>query len=124
MRIRRAVSAPIQRSGLHRSLGLGLLVLYGLGMIIGAGVYVVIGDVMAQAGPMAVCSFALAGMFAGLVALSYAELGARYPEAAGAAAYVREAFRSDRGSQVTGAAVAAGVLISTATIARGTAGYA
>jgi amino acid transporter len=103
---------------------LGLLVLYGLGMIIGAGVYVVIGDVMAQAGPMAVCSFALAGMFAGLVALSYAELGARYPEAAGAAAYVREAFKSDRGSQVTGAAVAAGVLISTATIARGTAGYA
>src|SRR5215475_1684953 len=73
---------------------------------------------------MAVCSFALAGMFAGLVALSYAELGARYPEAAGAATYVREAFRSDRGSQVTGAAVAAGVLISTATIARGTAGYA
>src|SRR5262245_26363632 len=124
MRIRRTVSAPIQRSGLHRSLGLCLLVLYGLGMIIGAGVYVVIGDVMAQAGPMAVCSFALAGMFAGLVALSYAELGARYPEAAGAAAYVREAFKSDRGSQVTGATVAARVLISTATIARGTAGYA
>jgi APA family basic amino acid/polyamine antiporter len=93
MRIRRTASAPRQRSGLHRSLGLGLLVLYGLGMIIGAGVYVVIGDVMAQAGPMAVCSFALAGMFAGLVALSYAELGACYPEAAGACLGVKDSVR-------------------------------
>jgi basic amino acid/polyamine antiporter, APA family len=73
---------------------------------------------------LAVCSFAVAGALAGLTALSYAELGARHPEAAGAAAYVKEAFGSDRVSQLTGCAVAVVVLISTATIARGTAGYA
>lgn len=101
-----------------------MLVFYGLGIIVGAGVYVVIGDVIREAGTLAVCSFALAGAVAGLIALSYAELGARHPEAAGAAAYVKEAFGSDRLSQLTGFAVAVVVLISAATIARGTAGYA
>ena len=114
----------VSESGLRRSLGVGLLVLYGLGVIIGAGVYVVIGDVVAQAGRLAAWSFAVAGALAGLTALAYAELGARYPEAAGAAAYVKEAFGSDIFSQLTGGAVAAVVLITTATIARGTAGYA
>ena len=121
---RSAVSEVVEGSGLSRSLGLGLLVLYGLGVIIGAGVYVVIGDVMAKAGMLAVGSFAVAGGLASLIALSYAELGARYPEAAGAAAYVKEAFGSDRFAQLTGFAVAVVVLISAATIARGTAGYA
>ena len=121
---RSSVPEAVQGSGLSRSLGLGLLVFYGLGVIIGAGVYVVIGDVIAKAGALAVCSFAVAGALAGLIALSYAELGARYPEAAGAAAYVKEAFGSDRFSQLTGFAVAIVVLISAATIARGTAGYA
>jgi basic amino acid/polyamine antiporter, APA family len=117
-------SAAVPGAGLHRSLGVGLLVLYGLGVIIGAGVYVVIGDVVAHAGALAAWSFAMAGALAGLTALAYAELAARYPEAAGAAAYVKEAFGSDRFSQLTGGVVAVVVLISTATIARGTAGYA
>ena len=86
---RSAVSETVPRSGLRRSLGLGLLVFYGLGIIIGAGVYVVIGDVIEKAGALAVCSFAVAGALAGLIALAYAELGARHPEAAGAAAYVK-----------------------------------
>jgi len=112
------------RSGLRRSLGLALLVFYGLGIIIGAGVYVAVGDVVEAAGPLAVFSFVLAGVIATLTALSYAELGARFPEAAGAAAYVKEAFLSDRFSILTGVVVAIVVLISAATIARGTAGYA
>ena len=109
---------------LRRSLGLPLLVFYGLGIIIGAGVYVAVGDVIEVAGPLAVLSFAVAGGLATLTALSYAELGARYPEAAGAAAYVQEAFRSAPFSRLTGLVVALVVLMSAATIARGTAGYA
>jgi basic amino acid/polyamine antiporter, APA family len=83
-----------QKSGLSRTLGLGLLVFYGLGIIIGAGVYVVIGDVVKQAGATALLSFGVAGGLAFLTALCYAELGARYPEAAGASAYIKEAFES------------------------------
>jgi amino acid transporter len=62
--------------------------------------------VIAQAGALAVCSFAVAGVLAGFIALAYAELGARHPEAAGATAYVKEAFGSDRCAQLTGVAVA------------------
>jgi hypothetical protein len=40
------VSAALSGSGLRRSRGVGLLVLYGLGVIIGAGVYVVTRDVV------------------------------------------------------------------------------
>jgi hypothetical protein len=57
---RSAVSEAVQGPGLRRSLGLGLLVFYGLGIIIGASVYVVFGDVIAKAGTLAVCSFAVA----------------------------------------------------------------
>ena len=108
---------------LRRVLGTPLLTLYGLGVIIGAGIYVLVGTVIGTAEGGAPWSFMLAGILAALTGLSYSELAVRYPEAAGAAAYVREAFGSDRLSQITGLAVAAVVIVSTASIARGSAGY-
>ncbi len=110
--------------GLRRSLNLSLLIFYGLGIIVGAGVYVVIGDVIRIAGPAALLSFIVAGLLAFLTALCYAELASRYPEAAGAAAYVKEAFKSDRLSLLTGFLVTLVVLITAATIAHGAAFYA
>ena len=115
---------PPETPGLSRSLGLALLVFYGLGIIIGAGVYVAVDDVVDMAGSGAVLSFIIAGVLAAFTAISYAELAVRYPESAGAAAYVKEAFGSDRLSRLTGLAVALVTLITAATIARGTAGYA
>lgn len=108
---------------LPRSLGLPLLVLYGLGVIIGAGIYVLIGAVVARAGMAMPLSFVLAGGVAALTGLCYAELAARYPEAGGAPVYVQHAFGSVRLSQFTGIAVAAVIAVSAAAIARGSAGY-
>jgi len=108
---------------LRRVLGTPLLIFYGLGVIIGAGIYVLVGTVIGAAGTAAPWAFVLAGALAGLTGLSYAELAVRFPEAAGAAAYVKEAFGSDRLSQLTGLAVAAVVVVSTASIARGSIGY-
>jgi basic amino acid/polyamine antiporter, APA family len=108
---------------LRRVLGTPLLVFYGLGVIIGAGIYVLVSSVVGAAGAAAPWSFILAGVLAGLTGLSYAELAVRFPEAAGAAAYVKEAFGSDRLSQLVGIAVAAVVILSTASIARGSIGY-
>jgi APA family basic amino acid/polyamine antiporter len=116
-------SAPPAPATLRRVLGTPLLVFYGLGVIIGAGIYVLVGSVVGAAGGAAPWSFLLAGVLAGLTGLSYAELAVRFPEAAGAAAYVKEAFGSDRLSQLTGLAVAAVVIVSTASIARGSVGY-
>ena len=108
---------------LRRALGTPMLVLYGMGVIIGAGIYVLVGTIAATAGGGAPWSFVLAGILAAMTGLSYAELAPRFPEAAGAAAYIKEAFGSDASSRLTGLAVAAVVIVSTASIARGSVGY-
>jgi amino acid transporter len=104
-------------------LGPWLLVLYGLGSIIGAGIYVLVGAVAAAAGHGAPVSFLLAGVLAGLTGLSYAELAARFPEAAGAAVYVKEAFGSDALSRLIGFLVVAVGIFLAASLARGAVGY-
>ena len=62
---------------LKRSLSLPLLTLYGLGNILDAGIYVLIGKVVATAGIFTPWSFFIAALIAGLSAFSYAELAAR-----------------------------------------------
>lgn len=114
---------PSGSNGLSRSLGLTSLVLYGMGTIIGAGIYVLAGEVAAEAGMAAPLSFLFAGVLAALTALSYAELSARHPEAAGAAAYVRHGFRSEILGRVTGVAIGLIAVVSAASIARGGVGY-
>ncbi|HEX7776224.1 MAG TPA: amino acid permease [Parvibaculum sp.] len=104
---------------LRRVLTLWPLIFYGLGVIVGAGIYVAIGSVIARAGDAAPLAFLLAGVVAALTGLCYAELAGRFPEAAGAAAYVRRGFGSDRLSQIVGAAMTFAVAISAASIARG-----
>ncbi|MGE0221951.1 MAG: APC family permease [Acetobacteraceae bacterium] len=108
---------------LRRVLTLWPLIFYGLGVIVGAGIYVAIGAVVARAGEAAPLSFLLAGIAAGLTGLCYAELGSRFPEAAGGVSYVRRGFGSDRLAQVTGAAMTLAVAVAAASIARGTAQY-
>jgi amino acid transporter len=108
---------------LRRVLTLWPLVLYGLGVIIGAGIYVAIGTVIARAGEAAPVAFLLAALVAALTGLCYAELSGRFPEAAGAAAYVKHGFASDRLGQIVGAAVTLAVAVSAASIARGAVQY-
>jgi basic amino acid/polyamine antiporter, APA family len=72
---------------LRRRLGLSLLVLYGTGITVGAGIYVLIGAVADHAGIYAPWSFVLAAVVMGLTVASYAELSTRYPVSAGEAAY-------------------------------------
>jgi amino acid transporter len=108
---------------LHRVLTLGPLILYGLGVIVGAGIYVAVGAVMARAGQAAPLSFVVAGLAAAMTGLCYAELGGRFPEASGSVSYTRHGFRSDRIARIVGAAVTLAVAIAAASIARGTAQY-
>ncbi|MDX1610144.1 MAG: amino acid permease, partial [Halofilum sp. (in: g-proteobacteria)] len=78
---------------LRRSISLPLLVLYGLGTIVGAGIYVLTGEVAREAGMGAPIAFVLAAVIAGFTAFSYAELSARFPRAGGVPVYLRAAFR-------------------------------
>lgn len=108
---------------LRRVLTLWPLIFYGLGVIVGAGIYVAVGVVIERAGPSAPVSFIVAGIVAVLTGLCYAELGSRFPEASGGVSYVRHGFGSDRLARIVGAAMTLAVAVAGASIARGTAHY-
>lgn len=108
---------------LHRRLTLPLLVLYGVGITVGAGIYVLIGAMAAHAGMHAPLAFVVGGLVMGFTAASYAELCTRYPYSAGEAAYVRAAFRSRLLSRITGLATIAIGVVSSAAVSIGSVGY-
>ena len=83
-------SANDRQPALRRSLSLSLVTFYGLGNILGAGIYVLIGKVAAHAGAQAPLSFLLASLLAAFTAFSYAELSARYPFSVGEVIYIRK----------------------------------
>lgn len=108
---------------LRRSIGLPLLTLYGLGTILGAGVYVLIGEVVSLSGSQAPSAFVLAAVLAGITAFSFAELGSRLPKSAGESAYVLAAFNRRGLSTAVGWAVVAVGTVSAATMVVGFVGY-
>jgi amino acid transporter len=108
---------------LARSLSLTHATLYGLGVTIGAGIYVLIGAAAARAGMHAPLAFVAAAALMALSAASFAELACRFPVAAGEAAYARAAFDSDRLSTTVGLLVVAIAIVSAAAISIGSAGY-
>ena len=112
-----------QPQQLLRKITMPMLLFYGLGNILGAGIYVLIAEVANTAGMYAPFSFLVALVIVSFTALSYGELASRYPDAAGVALYINEGIGSTRLSVITGLTVALAALISAATIARGFAGY-
>ncbi len=111
------------RLQLKRSLTLPLLVLYGLGVTIGAGIYVLVGATAAKAGIYAPMSFLLAACVVAFTGFSYSELGTRYPVSAGEAAYVKAGFNSQKLSLLIGLMVVASGVISAAAVTIGAAAY-
>jgi amino acid transporter len=98
-------------------------VLYGLGVTIGAGIYVLLGATAGRAGIYAPVSFLLASIVVAFSAASFAELSARFPVSAGEAAYVRAGFQSGSLSLVVGFLVILSGVVSSAAIAVGSTGY-
>lgn len=113
-----------QTPRLKRSLGLPLVTLYGLGNILGAGIYVLIGKVAGEAGYSAVLSFLIAMIVSGLTAFSYMELAGRFPASASVSVYLHKAFGKRWLSVAIGLAMVAAGIASAATLAKGFAGYA
>lgn len=117
------MSEPGLPPQLKRTLGLPLLTLYGLGTVLGAGIYVLIGEVAGRTGGYAPLSFLLAAVLSALTAFSFAELGGRFPKSAGEAVYVLEGFGWRWLSLIVGILVAISGIISSAAISQGFAGY-
>lgn len=108
------IDLPTQ-STLRRSIGPFQLTLYGLGSMLGSGIYGLIGQAAGQTGNLVWLAFIVAMIAALLTAISYASLGSRYPRAGGAAYVAQRAFGMPLLSFVVGLAVVCSGLTSIAT---------
>lgn len=103
---------------LKRTAGMWQLMLYGLGSMLGSGIYVLIGKAAGLAGNAVWLSFLVALVAALMTALSYASLGSRHPRAGGAAYVTQRAYGSALLSFVVGLALVCSGLTSVATQSR------
>ena len=100
-----------------------MLTLYGLGTIIGAGIYVLVGEIAGHAGVFAPVAFLVAAVVAAFTGFTYGELAARLPFSAGEAVYVNAAFQRKWLSAMTGWAVVLTGVVSAAALVNGFSGY-
>ena len=112
-----------RKPGLKRALNLPLLVLYGLGVTVGAGIYVLVGATAAKAGIYAPVSFVLAALAVAFTGLSYSEMATRYPVSAGEAIYIRDGLKIPWLAVLVGLLVALSGIVSAATVTIGSAAY-
>lgn len=113
----------IQMSELRRELGLLEAVVYGTGLILGAGIYAILGEATGVTGGSIVISFLLAALIASVTGLSYAELASLFPKAEGDYIYVRNAFDREIVSDVTALGRLLMGVISSAAVALAFSGY-
>lgn len=97
--------------------------MYGVGLILGAGIYVLIGDVAALAGNAMWISFVISAVIATLTGLSYAELSSMFPKSAAEYVFVRNAFRNNLAAFVTGWLITFVAVVSAAAVAIGFSAY-
>jgi len=116
-------AAKTNNAGLKRVVTLPFLVLYGLGTILGAGIYILISKIAFHANIYTPLSFLVAGVVVAFTAFVYAELSSRFPKSAGEAAYVSQAFNIPFVTLVIGLLIAATGIVSSATIVSGFTGY-
>ena len=110
-------------SELKRHMGLFSLTLYGVGLTLGAGIYVLIGEAAGFAGNSMWISFILGAIVAIFAGLSYAELAALFPKAAAEYVFVKNAFKSEFIGFQVGWLTAITSMIVGATVALGFGGY-
>ena len=117
-------SSPLETEELKRAINLPLLAFYGIGTILGAGIYVLVGKVAGYAGMYTPFAFLLAAVLAGFSAFSYAELSVRFPKSAGEAIYIQEGLHYQPLSVIVGLLIVLIGMTSCATLITGLTGYA
>jgi APA family basic amino acid/polyamine antiporter len=82
-----AILATAEKKALHRSLGAIQLTLFGIGCVIGTGIFVLTAAGAQKAGPGLMLAFVIAGAICIVAALCYAEIAAMIPVAGSAYTY-------------------------------------
>lgn len=110
-------------SELNRRMGLFHLTMYGVGLILGAGIYVLIGEASGFAGDAVWIAFVLGSIVALFAGLSYAELSSIFPKAAAEYIFVKNAFKNNFFAFIIGWLTVITSMITAATVALGFGGY-
>lgn len=108
---------------LKKELSLFTATLYGVGIILGAGIYVLIGQAAAIAGTAMWISFAVAAIIATFTGLSYAELAGMFPKDAAEYVYTKRAFGKSWLAFLVQWIMVFTLLVSASTVALGFGGY-
>lgn len=116
------MTAP-PRPQLERSLTFWQVTTTGIGIVIGAGIYVLIGEAAQEAGAALWIGFVLAAVLSALTGLSYAELAGMFPNAGAEYEFARRAFNEFTGF-ITGWMMIAANLIAAGAVSIGFAHYA
>jgi amino acid transporter len=118
------VQTEFERGELKRTLGPWHLVLFGIGCIIGAGIFVRTGTAAAQfAGPAVMLSFVVAGVVCALAGLCYAELASMLPVSGSAYTYTYTTI-GEFGAWIMGALLILEYALAASVVAVGWSGYA
>ena len=108
---------------LKRRVSLFGVTVYGVGNVLGAGIYALIGEVVGITGNLSWLAFVLASITGALTGLSYAELSAMYSKSAAEFVYTEEAFKIRILSFLLGWIIIFSGILSAATVALGFANY-
>ena len=110
-------------TGLKKEAGLFQVVAYGIGNIVGAGIYVLVGDASGLAGSAVWLAFLVGAIVALFTGLSYAELAAVYPKAASEYVFLGRAYGNRALSFLTQWMMLVTEVVAAAAVALGFAGY-
>ncbi len=111
-----------KKAELKRELGLLEITLSGVGIILGAGIYALLGKASGLAGNAVWLSFAFAALVAVFTGLSYAELSSMFPRASAEYEYTKSAFNKKLAFIIGWLIIFSGI-IGASTVALGFGGY-
>jgi len=112
-----------EMEGLTKKIGLIGLIASGIGMILGAGIYALIGSAAGISGNSVWLSFLLGAFISSFTGLSYAELSSAIPKSAAEYFYVKEAFSNRLLPSIIGYVIIFTEIFAASTVAMGFAGY-
>jgi APA family basic amino acid/polyamine antiporter len=87
-----AMRRDAEATGLAKSLSVWHLVALGVGAVIGAGIFTVVGVATSQSGPAVVLSFVIAAIVCAIAGLAYAEMASMLPLGGSAYTYAYASF--------------------------------
>jgi APA family basic amino acid/polyamine antiporter len=120
--VEKYIKAEFDEDRFDRVLGLPQVTASGVAIIIGAGIYVLLGPATQEAGAQVWMSFLLSSALCALTAFSYMELSSMFPKAGSEHEFARQAFPRWVAASV-GWSMAIALVVASATVALGFARY-